>query len=205
MLAYLKTNNWFLCQERYLNILLQWNIVLWLTIILYSELLRGENSLCAIFLVFFFPREHTRWGASNTALARWLPPTYEDGLSQPRGWDPSVRYNGVQLPLVRKYTKWNIGHKCICHTKKASINIYKSNSKRSWTIERVGRIPFSCRATGGHRVIAQPWGKEPDDRPRHSTLMLKRALKKEEGTFSPWCTLAKQEPTATSCSIFFLI
>ncbi|XP_032299775.1 thyroid peroxidase [Coturnix japonica] len=45
-------------------------------------------------------REHTRWGASNTALARWLPPAYEDGLSQPRGWDPSIRYNGVRLPLV---------------------------------------------------------------------------------------------------------
>ncbi|XP_009816049.2 thyroid peroxidase [Gavia stellata] len=50
-------------------------------------------------------REHPRWGASNTALARWLPPAYEDGLSQPRGWDPSVRYNGVQLPLVREVTR----------------------------------------------------------------------------------------------------
>ncbi|XP_021248220.1 thyroid peroxidase isoform X1 [Numida meleagris] len=54
-------------------------------------------------------REHTRWGASNTALARWLPPTYEDGLSQPRGWDPRIRYNGVQLPLffsqVREVTR----------------------------------------------------------------------------------------------------
>ncbi|XP_064002806.1 thyroid peroxidase [Pogoniulus pusillus] len=50
-------------------------------------------------------REHPRWGASNTALARWLPPAYEDGLSQPRGWDPSIRYNGVQLPLVREVTR----------------------------------------------------------------------------------------------------
>ncbi|XP_064304711.1 thyroid peroxidase isoform X3 [Phalacrocorax carbo] len=50
-------------------------------------------------------REHPRWGASNTALARWLPPAYEDGLSQPRGWDPSVLYNGIQLPLVREVTK----------------------------------------------------------------------------------------------------
>uniref|UniRef100_A0A672VDX3 Thyroid peroxidase n=1 Tax=Strigops habroptila TaxID=2489341 RepID=A0A672VDX3_STRHB len=50
-------------------------------------------------------REHPRWGASNTALARWLPPAYEDGFSQPRGWDPSIRYNGVQLPLVREVTK----------------------------------------------------------------------------------------------------
>ncbi|XP_061846160.1 thyroid peroxidase [Colius striatus] len=50
-------------------------------------------------------REHPRWGASNIALARWLPPVYEDGLSQPRGWDPSMRYNGVQLPLVREVTR----------------------------------------------------------------------------------------------------
>ncbi|NWU93042.1 PERT peroxidase, partial [Upupa epops] len=50
-------------------------------------------------------REHPRWGASNTALARWLPAAYEDGLSQPRGWDPSFQYNGVQLPLVREVTR----------------------------------------------------------------------------------------------------
>ncbi|XP_053918946.1 thyroid peroxidase [Cuculus canorus] len=50
-------------------------------------------------------REHPRWGASNTALARWLPPAYEDGFSQPRGWDPRIRYNGVQLPLVREVTR----------------------------------------------------------------------------------------------------
>ncbi|NWR49516.1 PERT peroxidase, partial [Regulus satrapa] len=50
-------------------------------------------------------REHPRWGASNTALARWLPAAYEDGLSQPRGWDPGVRYNGFQLPSVREVTR----------------------------------------------------------------------------------------------------
>uniref|UniRef100_A0A669QRP7 Thyroid peroxidase n=1 Tax=Phasianus colchicus TaxID=9054 RepID=A0A669QRP7_PHACC len=57
------------------------------------------------FIFRIIQREHTRWGASNTALARWLPPAYEDGLSQPRGWDPSVQYNGVQLPLVREVTR----------------------------------------------------------------------------------------------------
>uniref|UniRef100_A0A8C4JPC1 Thyroid peroxidase n=1 Tax=Dromaius novaehollandiae TaxID=8790 RepID=A0A8C4JPC1_DRONO len=50
-------------------------------------------------------REHPRWGASNTALARWLPPSYEDGLGQPRGWNPGALYNGVQLPLVREVTR----------------------------------------------------------------------------------------------------
>ncbi|XP_045695279.1 LOW QUALITY PROTEIN: eosinophil peroxidase-like [Phyllostomus hastatus] len=40
-------------------------------------------------------------GASNTALARWLPAQYEDGLSLPFGWTPGKRRNGFLLPLVR--------------------------------------------------------------------------------------------------------
>ncbi|XP_035391552.1 eosinophil peroxidase isoform X2 [Electrophorus electricus] len=40
-------------------------------------------------------------GASNTPLARWLPASYEDGISQPKGWNPGKLYNGVLLPLVR--------------------------------------------------------------------------------------------------------
>uniref|UniRef100_G3SQS0 Eosinophil peroxidase n=2 Tax=Loxodonta africana TaxID=9785 RepID=G3SQS0_LOXAF len=40
-------------------------------------------------------------GASNQALARWLPAQYEDGLSLPFGWTPSKRRNGFLLPLVR--------------------------------------------------------------------------------------------------------
>lgn len=45
-------------------------------------------------------RDHPRWGASNTALARWLPPAYEDGISEPRGWNPHFLYSGFPLPLV---------------------------------------------------------------------------------------------------------
>ncbi|XP_064164290.1 eosinophil peroxidase-like isoform X1 [Anguilla rostrata] len=41
-------------------------------------------------------------GASNTPFTRWLPPKYEDGFSQPRGWDPKRSYNGFLLPLVRE-------------------------------------------------------------------------------------------------------
>ncbi|KAF4082617.1 hypothetical protein AMELA_G00153690 [Ameiurus melas] len=40
-------------------------------------------------------------GASNTAFTRWLPPVYEDNVSQPRGWNTERLYNGVVLPLVR--------------------------------------------------------------------------------------------------------
>nr|XP_019607599.1 PREDICTED: thyroid peroxidase isoform X2 [Rhinolophus sinicus] len=49
-------------------------------------------------------RDHPRWGASNTALARWLPPAYEDGVSEPRGWNPHFLYNGFPLPPVREVT-----------------------------------------------------------------------------------------------------
>lgn len=45
-------------------------------------------------------RVHPRWGASNTALARWLPPAYEDGISEPRGWNSHFLYNGFPLPPV---------------------------------------------------------------------------------------------------------
>ncbi|XP_019501829.1 PREDICTED: thyroid peroxidase [Hipposideros armiger] len=50
-------------------------------------------------------RDHPRWGASNTALARWLPPAYEDGVSEPRGWNPHFLYNGFPLPPVREVTR----------------------------------------------------------------------------------------------------
>uniref|UniRef100_A0A3B4BTJ6 Myeloid-specific peroxidase n=1 Tax=Pygocentrus nattereri TaxID=42514 RepID=A0A3B4BTJ6_PYGNA len=47
-------------------------------------------------------RRNPLLGAANTPLANWLPPIYEDGISQPVGWDPSRLYNGVLLPLVRE-------------------------------------------------------------------------------------------------------
>uniref|UniRef100_A0A7N5JVY4 Thyroid peroxidase n=1 Tax=Ailuropoda melanoleuca TaxID=9646 RepID=A0A7N5JVY4_AILME len=50
-------------------------------------------------------RDHPRWGAANTALARWLPPAYEDGVSEPRGWNPHFLYNGFPLPPVREVTR----------------------------------------------------------------------------------------------------
>uniref|UniRef100_A0A667HR18 Thyroid peroxidase n=1 Tax=Lynx canadensis TaxID=61383 RepID=A0A667HR18_LYNCA len=50
-------------------------------------------------------RDHPRWGASNTALARWLPPAYEDGISEARGWNPHILYNGFPLPPVREVTR----------------------------------------------------------------------------------------------------
>ncbi|KAK1170717.1 thyroid peroxidase [Acipenser oxyrinchus oxyrinchus] len=47
-------------------------------------------------------RNNRRWGASNSALARWLPAQYEDGYSQPKSWNPGHLYNGFELPPVRE-------------------------------------------------------------------------------------------------------
>ncbi|KAJ8401996.1 hypothetical protein AAFF_G00372310 [Aldrovandia affinis] len=47
-------------------------------------------------------RRYPRRGTSNTPFSRWLPAEYEDGISQPKGWDPKKRYNGFLLPLVRE-------------------------------------------------------------------------------------------------------
>ncbi|XP_064379561.1 myeloperoxidase-like isoform X1 [Dromaius novaehollandiae] len=47
-------------------------------------------------------RRNPSLGASNTALVRWLPAEYEDGVSLPRGWTEGKRFSGFPLPLVRK-------------------------------------------------------------------------------------------------------
>uniref|UniRef100_A0A8C1FBD8 Myeloid-specific peroxidase n=1 Tax=Cyprinus carpio carpio TaxID=630221 RepID=A0A8C1FBD8_CYPCA len=46
-------------------------------------------------------RRNPLLGASNTAFTRWLPAQYEDGISQPKGWDPNKLHNDAALPLVR--------------------------------------------------------------------------------------------------------
>ncbi|NXP22747.1 PERE peroxidase, partial [Scytalopus superciliaris] len=47
-------------------------------------------------------RRNPSLGASNRALARWLPAQYEDGLSIPRGWTEGKCFSGFPLPLVRQ-------------------------------------------------------------------------------------------------------
>ncbi|XP_078082049.1 myeloperoxidase-like [Mustelus asterias] len=46
-------------------------------------------------------RRKPRLGAANTALTRWLPARYEDGISLPVGWTPDTKISGFTLPLVR--------------------------------------------------------------------------------------------------------
>ncbi|XP_028938698.1 eosinophil peroxidase [Ornithorhynchus anatinus] len=46
-------------------------------------------------------RRNPTLGASNRALARWLPAEYEDGFSLPYGWTAGRRRHGFSLPLAR--------------------------------------------------------------------------------------------------------
>ncbi|KAM6902517.1 eosinophil peroxidase [Xenentodon cancila] len=46
--------------------------------------------------------KNPRHGASNTPFARWLPAEYDDGISQPKGWDRKRKFNNFLLPLVRQ-------------------------------------------------------------------------------------------------------
>lgn len=68
--------------------------------------LRPEPDLVA--LIFFcssihWCRKNPLLGASNRALARWLPADYEDGVSIPHGWTEKKRVSGFPFPLVSPY------------------------------------------------------------------------------------------------------
>ncbi|XP_044031100.1 eosinophil peroxidase-like isoform X3 [Siniperca chuatsi] len=43
-----------------------------------------------------------RLGASNTPFTRWLPAEYDDGVSQPKGFNKNRTFNNFLLPLVRQ-------------------------------------------------------------------------------------------------------
>ncbi|XP_042365182.1 eosinophil peroxidase isoform X1 [Plectropomus leopardus] len=45
--------------------------------------------------------KNPRLGASNTEFTRWLPAEYDDGISQPKGWNNRT-INNFFLPLVRQ-------------------------------------------------------------------------------------------------------
>lgn len=45
--------------------------------------------------------QNPRLGASNTPFTRWLSPEYDDGISQPKGWNNRT-LNNFLLPLVRQ-------------------------------------------------------------------------------------------------------
>ncbi|XP_039636753.1 eosinophil peroxidase [Perca fluviatilis] len=46
--------------------------------------------------------KNPRLGASNTPFTRWLPSEYDDGISQPKGFNRNRKINNFLLPLVRQ-------------------------------------------------------------------------------------------------------
>ncbi|XP_041826711.1 eosinophil peroxidase [Melanotaenia boesemani] len=56
---------------------------------------RTANSICNNL-------KNPRLGSSNTPFARWLPAEYDDGISQPKGWNRDRKINNFLLPLVRQ-------------------------------------------------------------------------------------------------------
>ena len=46
-------------------------------------------------------RNNQFWGASHQPLRRYLPAVYEDGLTEPLGWNEDRLYNNFKLPKVR--------------------------------------------------------------------------------------------------------
>ncbi|CAF3402562.1 unnamed protein product [Rotaria socialis] len=57
--------------------------------------------------------KHPFWGASLTALTRWLHSQYENGFNTPRGWNESKLYNGYVLPSAREVSARLIATKTI--------------------------------------------------------------------------------------------
>ncbi len=57
--------------------------------------------------------KHPFWGASLTALTRWLHSQYENGFNTPRGWNASKLYNGYVLPSAREVSARLIATKTI--------------------------------------------------------------------------------------------
>ncbi|XP_071327314.1 thyroid peroxidase [Trachinotus anak] len=64
-------------------------------------------------------RQNPLWGAANTPLVRWLPAEYEDGESEPKGWNQGRLHNGFQLPLPYEVSK-----KIMKSTSKSRDDIY---------------------------------------------------------------------------------
>ncbi|XP_041828509.1 eosinophil peroxidase-like [Melanotaenia boesemani] len=46
--------------------------------------------------------KNPRLGASNTPFTRWIPAEYDDGISQPKGWNRNKKFNNFLLPMVRQ-------------------------------------------------------------------------------------------------------
>ncbi|CAH2207968.1 jg7683 [Pararge aegeria aegeria] len=70
--------------------------------------------------------ENPTWGTSLTNFRRILYPTYENGFSQPIGWNKNVKYNGHTLPSARSVSL------SVISTKETSEDIYLSHMAMQW-------------------------------------------------------------------------
>lgn len=64
-------------------------------------------------------RQNPLWGAANTPLVRWLPAEYEDGETEPKGWNRGRLHNGFQLPAPRE-----VSQKILRGSTKGTDNVY---------------------------------------------------------------------------------
>ncbi|XP_019737264.1 thyroid peroxidase-like isoform X2 [Hippocampus comes] len=73
----------------------------------YLSKYRSINGMCN-------NRNNHLWGAANIPLKRWLPPQYEDGVRQPKGWNAGRLYNGFELPKPKEVSKKIMGSSIKC-------------------------------------------------------------------------------------------
>ncbi|CAK1588655.1 unnamed protein product [Parnassius mnemosyne] len=69
---------------------------------------------------------HPTWGTSLSAFRRILFPIYENGFSQPVGWNKNIKYNGYNLPSARLIST------AIISTKEISEDIEISHMVMQW-------------------------------------------------------------------------
>lgn len=69
---------------------------------------------------------HPTWGSSLTAFRRILYPVYENGFSQPVGWNKHIKYNGYTLPSSRLVSTY------IITTKKITEDIKITHMVMQW-------------------------------------------------------------------------
>ncbi|KPJ09244.1 Peroxidasin [Papilio machaon] len=69
---------------------------------------------------------HPTWGSSLTGFRRILYPVYENGFSQPVGWNKNTKYNGYKLPSSRLVST------TIITTKKITEDIQITHMVMQW-------------------------------------------------------------------------